>query len=42
MEKVEKIIDELKGRSGFDDIFSNIDKDILEEIKLSIQKIINE
>jgi len=42
MEKVEKIIDELSGRSGFDDIFGNLDEDILNEIKDAIHNIITD
>lgn len=40
MEKVEAILDELRSRSGFDDILGNLDEDILEEIMEAIHEII--
>jgi len=39
MEKVEKILDELRSRSGFD-ILDNLEEDILDEIRDAIHNII--
>lgn len=39
MEKVEKILDELRSRRGFD-ILNNLDEDILDEIRDAIHDII--
>lgn len=41
MEKVEKILDELRERKGFEVLFQ-IDKDILDDIKEAIHNIIAE
>lgn len=42
MNKVEMILDELRNRSGFDDIFGNLDGEILKEIEDAIYDIIFE
>lgn len=41
MEKVEQIINALTDRSGFDDLWRNIDEETQEEIKQEILIIIN-